>query len=263
MRRLPAKENYKNFLSEFSEKLNHLSPSTCFYIYGSTKNGRITHGRSDIDGGIILDSESVTPKDTVYQISKLLASCLNEKKLSLDVNLLDRQTISDGRFCDYPKSYVDFFKSGGSDVLSGPNYLPEMTYVDPKNQDLSARANNFRKMRNTALFWETYKHNPAHFKNSSRRGFETLLDSLLKLPKNLMLIKTGQTRFEKSDALSLAQELSPNLDHSIIKEVLEIYRNPSRWARLIDDSNIDSLRTFHDTILTHYEKMVSDYMNET
>ncbi len=151
------KENYDKFLKllvrEFSEKY----PNVCLFGYGSlfNSNGRFNPGISDIDGGIILDSGVITPKNEILKISRAYSRALRKSGLVKlrnrpDFNLMDRCTNQDGRFLSYRKTYIEHIKKFGM-VLSGPNYLGEMSELEDREESLIDAAFVFRSLRNKVL----------------------------------------------------------------------------------------------------------------
>ena len=261
MRKLPIKQNYERFLENFSSGLSKINPNNCFYAYGSAIRGDADYGRSDIDGGIILDSKVITPKYKIRKISKLLQECLSENDIPTQFNLLDRQTNQDGQFLSYPPSYIEYFQNGKAKIFSKKDYMEEMNKSDKRNEDLRVLAGHFRTIRNVALYWDSYSENPSYFAKSSRRGFGKSMEHLLSFPKTMYLILNGDTDFRKGSAPELADKLFPNLNNEIISEFARIYKKPYEHKSLIDEAPIDDLHNLQDEILTHYELMIQESLN--
>lgn len=260
MRKLSKKQNYDSFVRQFSQGIKEISPDACFYLYGSYPNGKAIYGRSDIDGGIILNSKTLTSKEEIRKISNLLKISLENNPVEPQFNLLDRQTNIDGQFLSYPPSYIKFFKGGDVSVISGPNLMTEMNSIENRNEDISVLASNFRTIRNTALYWEAHAEASYEMGRSSRRGFSKSIDHLLKFPKNIDLIRNGKTDFQKSGVLGIAQRIFPEFSHAIIIKTIELYQNPLKYHSFISDAPIEELREFHENVLTHYEKMIKSYI---
>lgn len=64
------------------EEISKKQPETCLYIYGSYARGDYNVGRSDIDGGIILDSDVITDKTKVMELAKIIKEGLEQNRVT-------------------------------------------------------------------------------------------------------------------------------------------------------------------------------------
>lgn len=252
---LPTKEDYDNFVSSFSKKISEEFPDTCFYIYGSYSDGRCDFGRSDIDGGLILNTDFITDKLKITNIANILNDCLNKNPVKLQFNLLDRGSNKDGRFLSHTKDYVNWIKRKG-EIVCGPDYIKEMRGFDFKFGEVYAAAFNFRRIRNGLLYSINERANTRIFLD----GLEKSLEGLVNLPKKLVNIKTKKLNPNREDTLKLLKEILPDIDCHFLEEVLKLFKTPERFYQRMSDWN-KSLFLYKEA-LTSYESILKAYCSK-
>jgi len=253
MRKLPTKENYEDFLEDFTKKVSRRFPDCCFYLYGSATDGRCVYGRSDIDGGLILDSGVVIPIKDILVISELLATTLQKNRVETQFNLLDRQTNKDGRFLSYTTDYTDWVKES-SKVLFGPDYIKEMNGLDKKTGVLYTSAFNFRKVRNSALyFMDRIMTDRKRF----QRNVLKCLKNVVNLPKKLIWLRGERIIASKTSARKRLSEMLEDVDLSFVDRVNYLFGRPAELYRNIENENAPGLML---DSLTTMEQMIEAYL---
>jgi len=216
--KLATKKDYDNFVKEFSKRISKESPDTCLYIHGSYLDGTCDFGRSDIDGGLILNADFVTDKIILTNIANALSCCLDKYPVKLQFNLLDRGSCKDGRFLAYTTDYTDWVKEKGR-IVCGPNYVKEMNGRDFKLGEVYAAAFNLRRIRNGVLYSinERSKNNKGFLE-----GVEKSIESLTNLPKKLAHIKTKKLDSNRENSLKILKGMLPNVNYHFLEEMLKI-----------------------------------------
>jgi len=250
------KEDYLRFLGDFSEVRKFYD--SCFYVYGSLISGTPAYGRSDIDGGVILNDKVVTHKGRLLDISKLFVECWERSPVRVQFNLLDRQTASDGRFLSYDLSFTDWIKKSGR-VLAGDEDLVEgMTGFKFKDETLRGIAYNFRSLRNGYLtVVRDFKYDPRKLAENT----ENALENLIRLPKKILLIRGGSVVDNKASAITKLQRMFPELDLEFVRRVQRLSRNPHKWYKAIENDKLSSGFPIYTKALTAFERVIESYLN--
>ena len=253
---LPTKKNYDSFVDEFAGAICKVQPDTCFYLFGSYIDGRADFGRSDIDGGIILNDNIVTDTKKIKQLSSILAKCLSKNKVLIQFNLSDRKTNKDGRFMSYTKDYTDWFKQKAK-VLAGQDYLQEMNGLDFKSGVLYSAAFNLRELRNNSLEAGFINaNNPIQF----RKNFEKSLEITASFPKKLIWLVSRQMFEKRGEAAKELKKIFPDLELSSLDNINEFLRNPEAIYSLAD--NYEQASNISLLALTQTEEMIEAYLSK-
>ena len=225
--RFPTKEDYNEFVEAFAYNLRyfnewqrlHNGNEASFFIYGSYAEGRQEKPwSSDVDGGIILDSSVVMPKDAVLGIANSLQTALVKSPIKIQINFLDLQSSRDGRFLSLSTSYTKWIKEKGRTVV-GSDYREELNGLDYKSEELRSAAYNLRSIRN-GLLTSAYDiiSNPDSFKRNARHAVQ----DLSKFPKKLLILADVNNGEPITDTAKTERELKslfPSLDTTILEEV--------------------------------------------
>lgn len=237
-KKIPSKKDYETFVNEFSDKIKEESPATCFYIFGSMSNGTCNYGRSDIDGGLILNSEIKTPKKEILRIAKSFAEIAKKTNVETQFNLLDRQTNLDGRFLSYTEDYTDWIKESGK-IICGPDYISEMKGLNYKSGVLYNAGYNFsgpRGIRNALLY--SIKMFEKDSENFQERVIESL-DKLVKFPKKLLWLRGQEIIPCRQESQRKLAEILEDVDWSFFDKVNHLFDNsPQKFYELISNYNI-------------------------
>jgi hypothetical protein len=234
MIKIPSRQDYEKFLRDFTDGISKEMPSACFYTYGSIDNSNFVPGISDIDGGIILDSGVVTPKEDILTLVELLSKSLGDTGIKAHFNLLDRQTCRDGRFLSYTVEYTEWIKKHGN-IRSGPDYTKEMRGLDFKSNTLNTASFNFcgpRGVRNTFLYSLVYANGqPDEFiENTS-----SALEKFAKFPKKLVWLRTGKIIPSKDKAKQRLEKVLIDVDFAALEKVNSLLKNPSEFYGLFEN----------------------------
>ena len=148
----PRRDEYDKFMEVFANFVRTQHPSVCFYSYGSYVQGDFVPGRSDIDGGLILDCGFVTPKDVVHDLANGLDATMmkTNPEIKVQFNLVDRGISKNGRFLAYDDTYTNHLKRHGR-IFAGPDFVQEMNGMNYKRESLRSVAYNLRQVRNGLL----------------------------------------------------------------------------------------------------------------
>ncbi|MFA6023385.1 MAG: hypothetical protein WC781_04840 [Candidatus Pacearchaeota archaeon] len=257
MIKIPTKEDYAGFMEEFVGKLSKELPNICFYTYGSINNGDCNYGRSDIDGGLILDSGIVTPKDKVLRLSELFSRTLNNRGIKTHFNLLDRETCKDGRFLSYTEDYTKLIKDTAK-ICCGPNYLEEMNGKDFKSGVLNSAAFNFcgpRGVRETLLY--SLINANMSYDNFIEKVSKSL-EKVSKFPKKLIWLREGEIIPSRSEARKRLEKLLEDVDLTGIDKINDLLDNPQAlyWELSSKTRAINLLGESLETM----EQMISSYL---
>lgn len=250
--RLLDKADYDNFMDKFSSSLSRNFPDVCFYIYGSYLEGTCDYGRSDIDGGLIVDSNFITDKTQVLGLARSFSEFC-PRELELNFNLNDRGTNRDGRFLSYTTDYTNWLKKQGK-VVCGPDYVSEMNGLDFKSGNLNSAAFNFRRTRNNFLesFYDL-KNNPLKLGEKMDKS----LQGLKSLPKKLIALRTGNVVNSFSRNLKDIENLLPGLDLSVFNWAGDLFKNSEQYGGFLNDS--ENIQSYYLPILNGIESMLFEY----
>lgn len=251
---LPNKKNYDAFLEDFVSGLNAAVPDACFYLYGSYTTGECDFGRSDIDGGVILNSSVITPKHQVITISQILASALTRNRVPVQFNIIDRQTAQDGRFLSYTTDYTDWLKAKAK--VFGPDYVQELRGIDYKMGVLEAACFNFRKTRNLLLAaLDNIQKDPEKLKKDAEKS----AGIASKFPKKLICLRQGILTSNRFTAQDQVGKMFPELDLSALDRINSLQRNVPELITTISDPNraIDLMTSSLGVV----EQLVSAYLS--
>jgi len=259
MIKIPTRKDYIKFMEEFAGELSRELPTTCFYTFGSINNGDCNYGRSDIDGGIILDSGIVTPKDKILRLSQLFLRALNDRGIQTQFNLLDRETCRDGRFLSYTEDYTDWLKDTAK-VCCGPNYLGEMNGRDFKSGVLYSAAFNFcgpGGVRNALLYSlvEAQDGNDKFVKKVSKA-----LEKVAKFPKKLIWLRDGDIVTSRAKAKTRLETLLSSGNLTTLDRINTLLDNPQQLYGEL--SNQDNAVNILREALGCMENMVSLYLSQ-
>jgi len=246
----PLREDYQAFIEKFSKSI---PPEVCFYLYGSFLRDDFVSGRSDLDGGLVVDSNVVIPKDIYWGLSRNLATCLDEfLGVRANFNMGDRVTNEDGRFMSYTNDYTDFLKKEGK-IICGEDFIAEMNGLNYKYSDLQSVAFNLRKIRNgfLTLLWRR-SHDPRNAFESVSKTFNILSGT----PKKLINIRERKLILQRESVLEVLLEMLPNFDPSIIKRVNLLRQDPGAYERATEDLG------FYAEVVTSVEEMIREYLTE-
>lgn len=257
MIKLPSKDDYLHFMELFPQLLSKESPNTCFYIYGAYENGSCNYGRSDIDGGLILDSGLITPKDEILRISKSLLDALNGSRIPIEFNLLDRETCKDGRFLSYTTDYTKWIKESGR-IISGPDFLSEMNGLDFKSGVLSTAAMNFSGpygVRNALLhsLIDASEEDKSFMSKISKA-----LEKAAKFPKKLIYLREGLIVPSRKEAKDRLENILGDIDLTELDKVNALLDNPLKLYSEL--SNRDKAINLLASSLNCLENMISSYI---
>ena len=201
------------FITEFAERLKE--KNLCFYVYGSQLEADTTVPTSDVDGGIIIDSDIVTPKKDIMEIAQALADAQKIARVPLDINLTDRVLNVDGRFLSYTSDYTDWIRARGK-VIAGENFKDEMRGLFYKSGPLNAIAMNLRSCRNSLLHaLDVLENDPAKF----REGVEKTIERTIKAPKKLVWLRTGEVCQSNEKAAERLTEFLPKVPIEELKRL--------------------------------------------
>lgn len=178
---------HARFVELFGAFLGVNHPDCCFYEYGSVYRGDHT-SRSDVDGGIILEGGVVTDKRKLYDMACGLARCLSERRVTPQINVIDRQTAADGRFLSYGPDFTEHIKAA-SRVVSGPDLRSGLNGIDYRADVLRSAAFNLRTDRNYALLLvDLLQQDPL----KARERVMAAVDHAIKYPKHLIWLQTRE-----------------------------------------------------------------------
>lgn len=249
--------DYRYFSEELVKRLKEENlEDVCFFVYGSfSRNEHNPRFKSDIDGGFILDRGSITDKHKVGRVSKVISDCLDLHRVPTEFNLMDRNTNMDGRFMTYTPDYrLNLDREGR--VLSGPDFLKEMNYMDYKSGVLYHLAFNLRGLRNGLLMFEENSRNDHSemLENVSRA-----VEKTLKTPKKLLWLQNHEEiETNITTAREKLKDILPNVDYSALDY---LYRIRERAANY-DLSSKDEALFFHRLGLTSMENMIDEYIKK-
>jgi len=257
----PSREDYQKFVEDFSDSVKRSKLETCFYLYGSFFNEDFCPGTSsDLDGGLILDCEFVTPKDTVDKLAAALGHHLRESEVDLRINfnLMERGVNRDGRFLAYDDTYTDYLKKNAR-ISSGPDFLQEMNGMNYKRGALGSTAYNLRKVRNGLLM---------HFVNleedtiRARKNIFSSRNTLCSTQKKLIELSTGEIFLRTNETFCRFKELFPNYDTKSLEEALSLKRDSENYHKVL--GNLENRKSFElsKEFVTATELMIQEYVKQ-
>ncbi|MDD5133454.1 MAG: hypothetical protein PHD81_04450 [Candidatus Nanoarchaeia archaeon] len=248
-----TKEDYDKFVEDFSKKLkNH--KDVCFYLYGSYTTGNCDYGRSDIDGGLILNNQFITDKEKMLDISNSLCECLIEHPIEEQFNVLDRGTNLDGRFLSYTKDYTDWIKNHGKVIKGDEKYISELNGHDFKSNILYSTSFNLRFLRNSLL---KSRFNVKKNQDVLAKDFERYLKTFTGLPKKLIYLRTGELLDRRFVAQDKIKELLGH-DPFYLNETNQILSNIKKLEKFSKDPGI--VISILTESLTDFELMIKEYV---
>ena len=262
--KFPKREHYQALVVDIAEKIR--GANICFYLYGSfTRPNDFVPGRSDIDGGFILDTEFITPKKDVVALSRLLDECLTHAEenagispsdpgININFNLMDRGTNRDGRFLAYDSTYTDHLKNMAH-ISSGPLvFISEMNGMNYKREALRSAAYNLRKVRNGLL-----SHVIDLRRNPQRAGRSVLssMSILVGMPKKLLETLGKELYFENGAFFETFREIFPEYNPEMYQEVREIMQDPAAYFSIPESANSFD---YYARCVTATEEMIGAYV---
>lgn len=151
----PKKKNYVDFRDRLVSGLSNVDlDGLSLMLYGSYVRGDYVPGRSDIDGVLVFPDDVVIDKEKLMECSNALEEALRENHVPIQISVTDLTTSQDGRFNSYGDDFEEYFMEE-ADILMGPDYRNQMTYLSAKPGVLHTSSFNLRKSRN-GLFRAVY-----------------------------------------------------------------------------------------------------------
>lgn len=253
-----TREDYNTFVEELFDFLHRSNLNVCFYGYGSFIEGDFVPEISDLDGGLILDSQFVTSKDFVHKLSARLESLLRETDLKIQFNLMDRSINRDGRFLAYDDTYTKHLKEKCK-IFHGPDFMQEMKGMNYKREALRSTAYNLRKVRNGLLM---------HFVNvekdplKARKNIFSSRKILWDTQKKLVELATGRVVFKEDQVFETFKRLFPNYETESLEKARYLKRNPQHYFK--DLGNLESRTAFElsKEFVTATELMIKEYVKK-
>ncbi len=252
----PTQENYEKFMYDFSSQLSKRHSKVSFGYYGSYQQKTCVYGKADIDGFLVLDSRIITDETQIRDISQILSWALSRNRIKTQFNLLDRETIQDGRFLSYTKDYTDWLKKRAK-ILCGPNTLSQMNGLDPRYGTLHTAAFNFsgpRGVRNAVLYSLTNLH-------QSQKDFEEIVESAIdkvaKFPKKLIWLRTRKVITGRHFAQKKLETLLDSVNYDILSEINTTLDNIKRLDKTLTNPE-RALEILYKS-LEVMEQMISSY----
>jgi hypothetical protein len=251
-----TKQDYDHFVEMFGEDIRKVQPDTCFYLYGSYIRGRADFGRSDLDGGIILNDDVVTDEKKIRELSSFIGICMAETRIPIQFNLMDRETNRDGRFMSYTRGYIDSIKQTAK-IVAGPDYVQEMNGLDFKSGALYASSFNLRELRNNLFKSHVIKfEDPDEYSSN----FQKSLERASTFPKKMIYLAQDKLVEKKEEALNELQGMFPSLDLSILHEITGLLKSPDRIYSISNDFQCSfnlSLKALNQS-----ERLIKEYMKK-
>jgi hypothetical protein len=259
MIKIPTGKDYTKFMEEFTREISRELPTTCFYTFGSINSDDCNYGRSDIDGGLILDSGIVTPKDKILKLSQSFLRVSNDKGIQTQFNLLDRETCRDGRFLSYTEDYTNWLKESAK-VCCGPDYLREMNGKDFKSGVLYNAAFNFcgpGGVRNALLYSLVYAEEG---RDKFMRKVAKALEKVAKFPKKLIWLREGNIVTSRAKAKTRLEGLLEEMDLTALDRINALLNNPQQLYEEL--ANQDNAVNILREALGCMENMVNLYLKQ-
>lgn len=252
--KFPEKQNYDSFVRHFAQRISKKYPDVCFYTYGSYNREDCVFGRSDIDGGIIINSFFVTNKNEVLDISEILCDCLEKNQMDkIQFNLLDIGSSKDGRFLSYTPDYTNYLKENW-EVQCGPNYIDYLNGLDFKSGILYSTAFSFRRIRNNFL---NHIYDSRNNLNKFKERAEDSFGALISLPKKLIYLQMGKVIDLRPIAFRKLEDML-DVDISFSKEILDIFNNTDKFYEFIENKN--KILGLYSAALGEFESILKKYV---
>ncbi|MBS3086711.1 hypothetical protein J4422_03350 [Candidatus Pacearchaeota archaeon] len=263
--KFPSLEDYEYFIQRFSDNISMRHPTTCFYIYGSFIREDFVPGRSDIDGGLILNSNFILPKQEVISLAKILNESLSETELvaglspldegiSASFNLMDRATNRDGRFLAYDDTYADFLKIK-AEIHAGPDFVREMCGLNYSRDSLRSAAFNLRKVRNGLL---THFLDRGRNQEKAERNILSSTTLLFSTPKKILETIGKELVFENGAFFQAFMEIFPEYNSRQYEKALSLRRSPQAYFGILND--IDGAFDMSIDFVNATEEMIKLYV---
>lgn len=251
------KQDYQRFMNDFVDNISKMYPDVCFYTFGSSNTKDFVCGRSDIDGGIILNSDIVTKKEMLIDIANILADSLLSTGIETQFNLLDLKTIRDGRFLSYTSDYTDFIKEHGR-ICCGPNLVKEMNGKNFKSGPLYSASFNFSGpggVRNTLLYSKYHSEiDSSEFTTSIKKA----LDKVAKFPKKLIWLRQGIIIPSKYSAKKELENMLEDLNIDALEKINKLLDQPNILYDALSNPN-KSIKLLSEA-LECMESMIASYI---
>ena len=253
----PKKEDYEKFIHGFS---GSLPKDSCFYLYGSFIRGSdFTPGRSDLDGGIILDVDFITPFKTTLQIAKslrhfLFLSSPPNFELNPNFNLMTRGINREGRFLAYDDAYTDYLKENAQ-IVTGPDFVSEMNGMNYKRECLRSAAYNLRKVRNGLL---TYFYDIERNPDKAKKTVLSSIGVLWSMPKKLLESLGKRLQFEQGAFIEPFMDIFPDYDFRDYDLASRLRKDPKEYFGVLEDR--DNAFLYGIDFLNATEAMIKAYV---
>ena len=254
----PRLEDYDRFLDGFVSGLEEYK-DVCFYGYGSyfERKESFRPWISDFDGGLILDSEVVTDKKKIIELSELLEEASQGTNLDrnhFQFNLMDRGTNRDGRFLSYSDDYVEYIQSEGV-VLTESDFVSEIGILKYKLPTLTSAAFNLRSLRNHLLLFRLNQGDQGYIVDRTISGMK----KTVKFPKRLLLI-SDEKLIPRREAKETLEQRFTKVDwdewerlESMLNEPVETVYHNLQYTETALELSIRSLALV--------EQMIKDYLD--
>ncbi|MBT4135666.1 hypothetical protein HOD75_02685 [archaeon] len=261
---LPVKEDYDEFLEEFSKGVRKNFPSVCFYTYGSVETERCDYGRSDIDGGLILSDGVVSDKDCLLGLSLLLADSVPKNLVSkVHLKVLDRASNHDGRFVSFCQDFREHFDKAY--IRVGLNHLQEISLLDYKAGILDEAATHLSKIRGQLLYFTLDCENLGGSKLGRKIMLEKrvgVLERVSKLPMKLVYLQTDEKgviedRVKSKNRLGSILE---DFDFGKLDKINRLLRNPRKLYGVLE--NDEEALGILECSVDCFEKMIQAYIDK-
>ncbi len=251
-----TEKDYVDFLDHFTQRLGEEHSDICFYIYGSFAEERYDAGRSDIDGGLILNSDVRMPKGAVLNLAAILADNARQYPVPIQFNIFDRTISRDGRFLSYTADFTAYIQKNGR-IESGPDYVSEMNGLDFKSGVLTSIAFNLRRVRNGLLF---AIKNLEGQREKFEEGALYAIETLSKLPKKLLWLQGHDIIADRFEAQEEIRRMFRKIDFSTLEEVNNLLKDQLRIEHFLSDQD-NALKLYQES-LDAVEKLIETYINE-
>ncbi|MBI2668133.1 nucleotidyltransferase domain-containing protein [Candidatus Woesearchaeota archaeon] len=253
----PTEKQYKEFMNRFREGLESLNYNgLSLMVYGSYVRGDYVPGRSDIDAVIITPDNVVINKGILKQMSSVLHNSLIQTNIPFQVTLTDIVTMRDGRFNSYNSTFRDYFLEERTIVI-GPDYIDQFKFEMPEHPEQDALRFNLRKSRQGLLFSE-------HYRNSDYKifieKFNKSLDAISRGSKQVIHMVDGRLRKNRFSAISLIQNIFPDLDVEILRRIKYLYENLEELDKLYRNS--EETINMWGSAVTLFEELIRGYIKK-
>jgi len=221
-------------MKELIGQLKKHFPSVSFGYFGSLRDGRAVYGKADVDGFLIMPGGMVSDKRVVKGLSQILARAFSNNPIETQFNLLDSETIDDGRFMSYTKDYSDYFLDN-SEILSGPFSGIKMNGYDFRSGVLHSASFNFTGpggVRNTALY--SLNLLQGDYDVFATR-VQNAVDKVAKFPNKLIWLRTGKTVPERREAQRIIERNLPEVDYELLDDINDVLDDVRKLDRRLEN----------------------------